>query len=149
MSLYNCFTDKIYNNVYFYFTLNPKANKEKRVEILFNAQEPEYRLYALPVKLFAEYTIAVDCDQGIEMFCGLYNTNLDTSIKAEDLAARTYQRVHKTLFKQPFLYSKLNINHWPAEADFNNGNIRTDVFTRWDLASREKDLKLFMKIPVS
>ena len=28
-------------------------------------------------------------------------------------------------------------------------SIRTDVYTRWDLAAREKDLKLFIKVPVS
>lgn len=150
MSLYNCFTDKIYNNVYFDFVLNPKAAKENQIKVLFNAQEPEYRLYALPVKLFAEYTIAVDCDQGIEMFCGLYNTDLDISAKATDLAARTYKREYKTLFKQPFIYDKLTIEHWPLDNDFSSdGSIRTDAFTRWDLANREKDLKLFIKVPVS
>jgi hypothetical protein len=155
MSLYNCFTDKIYNNVYFNFILNPRAPKTEQITVVFNAQEPESRVYALPVKLFADYTIAVDCEQGIEMFCGLYNTNLDMSKKAEDLAARTYQRVHKTMFKQPFLYDKLNIKYWLEEADFNydtNGrkkSIRTDKFTRWDIANLEKDLKLFIKVPSS
>ena len=149
MPLYNCFTDKIYNNVRFNFIMNPKANKKDQIKILINAQEPEYRLYALPVKLFAEYTIAVDCDQGIEMFCGLYSTNLDTSKKAEDFAARTYQRVHKTLFKQPFLYSKLKVDNWLFDSGLQNGNVRTDIYTRWDIANREKDLKLFIKVPVS
>lgn len=154
MSLYNCFTDKIYSNIYFPFVLNPKEAKKNQIKVLFNAQEPDYRLYALPVKLFAEYTIAIDCDQGIEMFCGLYNTKLNTSGKAEDLAARTYQRVHKTLFNQPFLYTKLTTAHWSDETDFiwdkeGNKEIRTDVFTRWDLTNYEKDLKLFIKIPTS
>ena len=36
MSLYNCFTDKIYNNVYFNFVLNPKAVKDKQVKIKKN-----------------------------------------------------------------------------------------------------------------
>ena len=144
MSLYNCFTDKIYNNVYFNFALNTKAR------VLFNSQAPEYRLYAMPVKLFAEYTIAIDCYQGIEMFCGLYNTNLDMSEKAEDLAKRTYQRVNKTLFNQPFLYNKLTAEYWSSQTDFDSdGSICTDKFTRWDLTNREKDLKLFIKIPVS
>lgn len=154
MSLYNCFTDKIYNNIYFPFTLNQNTSEQK-VKILINAQEPEYRLYALPAKLFAKYTIAIDCDQGIELFCGLYNTNLDTSLKAQNLAARTYQRIHKTLFKQPFLYDKLSTDYWSDATDFEqvseNGTptIRTNVFTRWDLTDKEKDLKLFIKVPVS
>ena len=158
MSLYNCFTDKIYNNIYFSFTINPDAEKAEKVQALINAQESGYRLYALPVKLFAEYTIAIDCDQGIELFCGLYNTNLDMSAKAVNLAARTYQKVHKTMFNQPFLYNKLNIKHWSDDTDFTTsteaGNdsvpvMRSNVFTRWDLTNREKDLKLFIKIPVS
>ena len=155
MSMYNCFTDKIYNNVYFSFLLNAKADKTEHIKILFDSQEPEYRLYALPVKLFSEYTIAVDCEQGIEMFCGLYNTALDMSARAEELAARTYQRVHKTLFRQPFIYDKLSTKYWSDDTDFisdDNGNkigIRTDAFTRWDLTCREKDIKLFIKVPVS
>lgn len=151
MSLYNCFTDKIYNNVYFPFMLS------NQVKITIDAQEPEYRLYALPVKLFAKYTIAIDCDQGIEMFCGLYNTSIDTSAKAQDLAARTYQKVYKTLFRQPFLYDKLDTAHWSDDTDLvattqedvTKYNIRTNKFTRWDLTNRENDLKLFIKIPVS
>lgn len=155
MSLYNCFTDKIYSNVYFPFVLNPDAPADKQIKIVINAQEPRYRLYALPVKLFANYTIAVDCDQGIELFCGLYNTNLDTSGKAQNLAARTYQKVSKTLFNQPFLYTKLSTDYWSDKTDFNfdsYGNkmsLRTNVFTRWDLTNREKDLRLFIKVPVS
>lgn len=155
MSLYNCFTDKIYSNIYFPFVLNPSAPSDSQVKVIINANEPAYRLYALPVKLFANYTIAVDCAQGIELFCGLYNTNLDMSNKAEDLARRTYQKVHATLFKQPFLYEKLNSDNWSDKTDFvfnDEGEkvaFRTDGFTRWDLAAREKDLKLFIKVPVS
>lgn len=155
MSMYNCFTDKIYNNIYFSFLLGQRAAKKEQIKILFDSQATEYRIYALPVKLFSKYTIAIDCDQGIEMFCGLYNTALDSSARAENLAARTYQRVHKTMFKQPFLYDKLSTKFWSEDSDFDideNGNkisIRTDAFTRWDLTCREKDLKLFIKVPIS
>jgi hypothetical protein len=149
MSLYNCFTDKIYNNIYFSFKLNPKAT-ENQVKITFDAQNPEYKVYALPVKLFEKYTIAVDCDQGVEMFCGLYNTRLDLSDKAEELAARTYYKVNKALFKQPFIYDKLDVAYWKTEADLlAEGGIRSDRFTRWDIANREKDLRLFIKVPIS
>lgn len=151
MSMYNCFSDKIYNNIYFSFVLNQNATQNNNVKVMFNSQDPEYRVYALPVKLFAEYTIAVDCNQGIELFCGLYNTNLELSEESEELARKTYQRVHKTLFNQPFLYKKLDIEHWPAKNDFNQelGQIRTDILTRWDIINREKDLKLFIKVPAS
>ena len=157
MSLYNCFNDKIYNNIYFTFTLNPQANQENQINITFNSQDPTYRIYAIPVKLFANYTIAVDCDQGIELFCGLYNTNLDTSTKAEELAVKTYQKINKTLFKQPFLYDKLDIKYWLPENDFGRElsnpdkltGLKPDIYTRWDIANREKDFKLFIKVPTS
>jgi len=152
MSLYNCFTDKIYNNINFNFTINPNSS----TKAVFNTQDPGYRIYALPVKLFAEYTIAIDSSQGIELFCGLYNTNLDTSEKAEEFAAMTYKKVNKALFSQPFIYDNLNIDNWLAEEDKHdfttvNGKkvIRTDVYTRWDIANREKDLKLIIKVPIS
>ncbi len=152
MSLYNCFNDKIYNNINFSFIINPKSAGRK-IKATFNAQDPGYRLYAIPVKLFAEYTIAVDSSQGIELFCGLYNTNLDVSEEAEELAARTYQKVNGALFKQPFLYEKLSTTNWPREDDFvlSNGKkvIRANAYTRWDIANREKDLRLIIKVPVS
>lgn len=156
MPMYNCFNDKIYNNVYFSFALN----SEKQLKATFNAQDPGYRLYAIPVKLFAEYTIAIDCSQGVEMFCGLYNTTLDMSPKAEELAARTYFKINKTIFNQPFLYDMLAeyrtgkpgqqpIAQWTAENDFEGESLKTDVFTRWDITNREQDLKLFIKVPAS
>ena len=39
MSLYNCFNNKIYNNIYFNFSVNAQ-------NVLFNAQEAGYRIYA-------------------------------------------------------------------------------------------------------
>lgn len=147
MSLYNCFNNKICNNIYVSLPITQKY------KTLFNAQDPGYRIYAIPVKLFSEYTIALDCNQGIELFCGLYNTSLDVSNKALQLATKTYLKVNQTFFSKPFLFDKLSINHWPAVNDFDieNGSpqIKTDLFTRWDITNREKDLKLFIKIPVS
>ena len=155
MSLYNCFTDKIYNNVYFSFAINPEVPKSEQTRVIINAQEPDFRLYALPVKLFEKYTIAIDCDRGIELFCGLYNTHIEMGAKTSDLAARTYQRINKTLFNQPFIYDKLDLAKWPESADFvtdadgKRKALRTDAITRWDIINREKDLKLFIKVPAS
>lgn len=167
MSLYNCFTDKICNNIYYKHTIkmantsfdknlaadntNPKFINTTTV---FDSQDPSYKIYAIPVKLFAEYTFALDCDQGIELFCGFYKATLDTSEKAKDFAAKTYIKVGKTLFNQPFVYDKLNKNNWLPYSDFielPNGTkqINNDIFTRYDIVSRERDLRLFIKIPVS
>ena len=150
MPLYNCFTDKIYNNIYFNFPINPnEQDLTKQIPVSFNAQEPGYRIYAIPVKLFAEYTIAIDSTQSIEMFCGLYNTTLDTSSKARRLAAKTYKKVNKAIFNQPFLYDKLTIANWPISDDIHDNSLYTNTFTHWDIAGRENDLRLFIKVPVS
>lgn len=148
MSLYNCFNNKIYNNISFGFSVGNSTYT------VFDSQDSNYRIYAVPVKLFSDYTIAIDCSHSIELFCGLYNTNLEISSKAEELAAKTYTKINKTLFKQPFLYDKLNVKNWPASYDYlieseANKQIRTDIFTRWDLTNREQDLRLFIKVPVS
>lgn len=186
MSMYNCFNNKIYNNVYTNFIINPEVeDANKYIKANFDSQDSTYRIYAIPVKLFAEYTIAIDCSQGVELFCGLYNTRLDISGKANNLAAKTYVKVNKTIFNQPFLYNKLNVSNWPIDKDVNirpsqitkstkpntslkpgvdqrqansqahitpqyiPSQIRTDVFTRWDIINREKDLRLFIKVPTS
>ena len=145
MSLYNCFNNKICNNINFTFSL-----ADGTTSATFSSKDSTYRIYAIPVKLFAEYTIAIDCDHCVELFCGLYNTSLDVSLKAKRLAAKTYTKVNKTLFSRPFLYDKLSIKHWFAANDFYaNNTINNNIFTRWDLTTHEKDLRLFIKVPTS
>ena len=142
MSLYNCFSNTICNNLEYQS---------------FNSQDSRYRIYALPVKLFQKYTIAIDCDQELEMFCGIYTTSLDTSKKFIKLIDKTYQRVSRSFFKQPFLYDKLDVKNWSFEQDVAINQelaqtsypnlIYNENITRWDIAIREQDLKLFIKIP--
>lgn len=160
MSMYNCFSNKIYNNVYFTFKTNSAENQIETNTVIFDSRDSRYHIYAFPVKLFSDYTIAINCNQSIEMFCGLYSTKLVTGgkdlNKALDLAKRTYKKVNKTFFNQPFLYDKLNVNYWnfDIEAPENEKGQRrlldSDSFiTRWDIINREQDLKLFIKIPAS
>lgn len=175
LPLYNCFNDKICNNINLNFALNLSTSKntqirnlsadkekEEQLKVTFDSQDSKYRIYAIPVKLFANYTIAIDSNKGVEMFCGLYNTTLDTSDKAIDLITRTYQKISRTIFKQPFLYDKLNINYWTYDKELSEVTVadsqgqkriktqlNTDIMSRWDLANREQDLKLFIKVPTS
>ena len=152
MSLYNCFNNKICNNLYFKFVINPVADKEKQVTVTFDSRDSKYKIYAIPVKLFSDYTIAIDSSQGIEMFCGLYSTNLDASGRATNLIGQTYQKVSKAIFKQPFLFDKLNVKYWNFDYEAENSKkmfIDSETITRWDIINREKDLKLFIKVPSS
>lgn len=154
MSLYNCFNNHICNNIYFTKEIGPKESKKT---LVFNSQDSKYRIYAIPVKLFANYTIAIDSYNGVEMFCGLYNTNLDVSDKAIDLISRTYKKVGKTIFRQPFLYDALDVSNWLYTKELHevsvNGQpviqLNNTIMSRWDLANREQDLKLFIKVPTS
>jgi hypothetical protein len=115
---------------------------------IFDSQDPKYRIYAFPVKLFYNYTIAIDCNQGFEMFCGLYSTTLDTTNKGKDLITKTYKKVNNSVFCQPFLYDKLDVKFWSFITD-SSKLLDDDSITRWDIANREQDLKLFIKIPAS
>lgn len=168
MSLYNCFNNKIYSNIYYRHKVQV-ANPNYRSDIdvsdenpayldsykIFDSRDSNYRIYAFPVKLFADYTIAIDSAQGIELFCGLYKTALDTSSRAVDLMTRTYKKINTTFFNQPFIYDKLNVRYWNFDADtkVTEGTIPTllksDKITRHEIINREQDLKLFIKVPVS
>lgn len=148
MSMYNCFSNTAYSNIY---TKVKHINSE--AEVVFDSRDSRYCIYAFPVKLFCDYTIAIDCSQEIEMFCGLYNATLDASAKARDLGSKTYKRVNGALFRQPFLYDKLNVKYWNFEQDTNVTSncpkfVNNDLITRWDIANREQDLRLFIKVPV-
>ena len=159
MSMYNCFSDRLCNNLKLPSTWHLyEETDEKTAEININSYDTNYKIYMLPVKLFENYTIAIDCYQGVEMFCGFYNEKLDTSEKALDLFRRTYKREPKTLFSQPFIYDKLGKDKlgkylWSWEAEntvtTDNKSIMSDTtkILRSEVALRESELKLFIKIP--
>ena len=148
MSLYNCFNDKLYGNVFCNITT------ENNKKISMNSLDSRYKIYAFPVKLFAEYTIAVDSNEGIEIFCGFYKNTLDLSSKSMDLIRKTYVKYNKTLFSQPLLFDKLAVKNWNLSTDTENVNgvlkiLDNNSITRWDILNREQDLKIFLKVPVS
>jgi hypothetical protein len=155
MSLYNCFNNKICNNIYYKHNLkianvsfdeskkedNKENPKYKDSYSVFDSQDSKYRIYAFPVKLFCDYTIAVDCVNGLEMFCGLYTNTLETTERGCALIAKTYKKFNKTLFNQPVLYDKLNVKYWNFEKDTSVDNgypklVTDNNITRWDIANR-------------
>jgi hypothetical protein len=106
MSMYNCFSNRIarYVNVKVYNST-------------FDSNDTSHKIYAVPVKFFNEYTIGIDCDSKIEMFCGFYQDGMISvsSSLDNDFYSSTYTQRINTRFKKPFLYSKLknmtNINN--------------------------------------
>ena len=153
MSLYNCFNNTLCNNINFTF---PYHNRT----VSFSSYDSKYRIYAFPVKLFADYTIAIDSYSGVEIFCGLYNTHLynphssDRIRKDQLLGAKTYLKTGKISFGQPILFDKLNVKNWSYKDELkkvSDTDIRLDTsaLTRWDILNREGDLKMFIKVPSS
>jgi hypothetical protein len=113
-----------------------------------NSSDPNYRIYAIPVKLFANYTIAIDCPQEIELFCGFYGTRLETGNRGRDLITKTYKKIQKTTFSRPFLYDCLDVKYWNRALDTLNLTDPSRI-SRWDILNREQDLKLFLKVPTA
>ena len=169
MSLYNCFNNKICNNIYYTHKVkvaNPDFNiyvdesatnmPYKESSRVFDSRDSKYHIYAFPVKLFQNYTIAIDCNYEIEMFCGFYRTSLDRSNKSIDLIGRTYKKYNRTFFSQPFLYDKLDVKYWNFDLESSIQDesgypllVDSRSITRCDITNRERDLKLFIKIPAS
>lgn len=146
MSMYNCFSDEICYNVKLATTLNLNTDYEKKLTI--SSSDSNYKIYKIPVKLFANYTIAIESSGSIEMFCGLYNSILDTDGNlGEKLIQKTYKKITNSLFNQPFLYDKLSVDSW-LKKDANNITNELDELC-WAITSREQDLYLFIRVPVS
>lgn len=175
MSMYNCFSDRLCNNLKITLNWSETTLDDRPVSgaISANSYDTNYKIYMLPVKLFEKYTIAIDCYQGLELFCGFYNEKLDTSETAKDLIARTYQKIPKALFGQPFIYDKLSVDYWNWEEENKQTKVKLDptntgIFgtalgiavrpprlfnpakiLRSDIAMRESELKLFIKVPAT
>jgi len=145
MSMYNCFSDEI---CYINNTNISVPEKESPTKLIINSSNTNYKIYRIPVKLFADYTIALECPSSIEIFCGLYNSMLDTSeALGEKIIQKTYKKITNTLFSQPFLYNKLNVKFWQKKVGSNPINELEDIC--WDITAREQDLYLFIKIPAT
>lgn len=133
MSLYNCFSNRAC----------PKLSITGP-NFSFNTADTQYKIYMIPVKLFRVYTIAIDCEQPIEICCGLYGNYQDTREKYSRLPSYTYQKIVGSKFSSPSLYTKiLNL----GRAENNEGLLPNADFL--ELSQMEKDLKLFLKIPAS
>lgn len=154
MSMYNCFSNRLCNNAK--ATVSWKDSQDQITRsVSINSYDANYKIYMFPARLFEKYTIAIDCYQGVEIFCGLYDKKLITSDKAKDLIKRTYVRVPKALFNQPFIYDKLDVQHWnwqmETELTATGASIWRDTskFVRSELAMHENNLKIFIKVPAS
>lgn len=132
MPLYNCFSNELINN----------TDTEIDKVLHLNSMIPDYKLYAIPVKLNRKYTIAIDSNLPIEMACAFRqgdsiisssNININTNFYN-----KTYDLVSSMQFNHPYVFTKL--------ADY---TIDTADSKECNLVLNEKNLVLLIKIPAN
>ena len=123
MSLYNCFTNDLANDLYI-------------MDGEFDSNDNSYKIYEIPIKLFQTYSIYVACSGKVEIVCAFKNNN-DTINNI--IQKYTYTHKGGTTFKTPLIFNKLskellsNVSLSTLEDYYNNKN----------------DLKLYLKLPAS
>ncbi len=150
MPLYNCFSNRACPNLDVTVKVVPdKVEKqtidgkttdvvvEKGYEAVFKTKNTDYKIYMVPIKFFQKYTIAIDCNEAVEVFCGLYG-RYQYEDKYNIIMKDTYYCFNTLNFNNPQLFD-------PTEklAPY------LDPTHELELAQREEDLKLFIKVPAS
>ena len=157
MSMYNCFSNVICQNLYINHS---KATNGP--QFIFDTDDKNYKIYMIPIKLFKKYTIAIDSSSPVEMCCSFYSkyylseleeSSLGSSNVVEDIERLTYKRFNSMRFNSPEIYEQL----W-VSANGKKGNLVAknekgeDIFTKEEriiCTRREDDLKLFIKLPLN
>jgi hypothetical protein len=148
MSLYNCFSNRLCTTE---SAINIDVLDKGQKYGVFNAGDPNYKIYAVPVKLFKQYTIAIDSAFPVEMCCGIYNNKLNTNSDIyKQLLKTTYKRVSEARFAQPFLYSELlklappALSEFPSVSEIQRHSAARKFIAQ--IADRESNLVLLFKV---
>lgn len=182
MSLYNCFSNNLCSNLNIEIITSIEKKQdpngtetevENKTTITTNGNT--HKIYMFPVKLNRDYTIAIDSELPVEIWCGIYDkyqiTNLTKKIKQNtelkdftiNLPSLTYQVYNSLQFNQPISYSDLFIENIVNNDKFNSSTtnipltdeddnpVPTEVkeqYVQEILNKYEDSLKMFIKIPV-
>lgn len=125
MSMYNCFSNNIVNNI-------DIASKETDYFFNFNSKDPNYVIYAIPVKLLENYTVAITANRVECVLCEYDSGKIENYVKG------SYMKQHFTNFKKPFLYDRIT-------KTFINSNYNIEK----NLVHNEDNIRLLLKIPVN
>jgi hypothetical protein len=102
MPLYNCFTNELVSNL--------KVDVPSKHS--FYSSNSRTKIYMIPVKFGKSYTIGIDCNETVCMFCGCYSSNkyisLDSTVGFE---SASFRRKSGLRFNHPFLFT---VNACPA-----------------------------------
>ena len=147
MSMYNCFSNNISLDIKYTGNQAIQLNNGRLLEL--DTSDKNYKIYAIPVKLFKNYTIAIDSNYPVEMFCGLYSTKLFAD-EDKKLIKNTYQRYGNMQFASPVLYTALTdlaASHSPAlfeTSEYVTHKNKRDLLAK--IAPHSSELKLFIKV---
>jgi hypothetical protein len=158
MPLYNCFSNRVCNNLNLALETQTYTTTEKRdangeiktyeridnygvvhkdypemtgalgekkvIKKAFYSKDPNYVIYAVPVKFFKQYTIATESDTGIEFCCGLYNgyqsqptetlllnehqIRIPPVNMSQFISNNTFKRFAQTRFSEPLLWEGID-----------------------------------------
>ena len=126
MSMYNCFTYNVANNVKLDVKLNNKDN------VKFYSDEEGYNIFMLPVKFGETYTVGIDCSSNISFVCAFYDNEIIHENDIKSFISKSFINTAGIRYNKPMLYNV---------PDIKNKTI--------DIKEQEKNLKLFIKIPES
>ena len=133
MPLYNCFSNRLCQKLSLEFDVYGTGGYTAS----FDASNAKYKIYMMPVKLFKQYTIAIDSMSDVEVCCGLYG-QYQYAKEYDEISKKTYQCFNSMTFGEPVLYDKIK-----------NLNAYLSIDNALELAQHEQDLKLFIKLPAS
>jgi len=142
MPLYNCFSNNICNNMN--LTIKYILEDETTITTEFNSDDAHYKIYILPIKLFTEYTIAIDCEGEIDICCCLYDKYLNTNELSEKISKATLVKYTGMKFNNPKIYSKLL-----ADSIKKNEFLEGTKNALSEITKYESILKMVIKVPAN
>ena len=102
--------------------------------------ESNSKIYAVPIKLFKEYTIGIDCNTPVELMLDFYNRDFEITVINKETMDKLHNYSYKIerdcKFNRPFLFSK---------ALFSDGTFSNDVLE--EFLKQEDSFRLLIKVP--
>ena len=132
MSMYNCFSNNTPRNLK--VTIKKLDDMGNNVKYIYDNENNAYKIFMLPVKFFEKYTIAINSHVGFDLFCGFYGKSY---YDCQDLTKITHKKISNSSFDHPIIWKDLI-------SIFNDNKLDVE-----ELLSLEKDLRLFIVLPIS
>ena len=141
MPLYNCFCNELCTD------LSLTVNINSKTKTVFSSNDPLYKVYKVPIKLFQQYTVAIDSDFPVEIVSAVHGRTLEKSSLFEMLHKQTYAGYSAMHFSRPELYDPFKIFRQLDKVTSSEAAYYKTIIQR--VAIREADLCMLIKVPIS